>query len=174
VNSGTPLRLLAGSKPLARYRRGFGWTRLTRGFRFGLVGLLGLAVNQLVLWLLVSSLGLNYLIAAVVASQASTAAAFVLNEAWVFQAQPVSRTLRAMLMRLLVFDAVNGASLLLRLPVLYVLTSIVGINYLLSNLAAIAVFMLMRFVVADGWIWRASTASGEPEPVRDGLERYTQ
>lgn len=168
MNSATRLRLLIGSRTAAHPSGRFGWARMTRGFRFGLVGLLGLAVNQLILWLLVSTLGLNYLIAAVIASQGSTAAAFVINETWVFRAQPVSRSLPSMLRRLMVFDAVNVASLLLRLPVLFVLTSVVGINYLLSNLVAIAIFMLVRFVVADGWIWRASTASAEPAPIQDG------
>ncbi|HUY56203.1 MAG TPA: GtrA family protein [Candidatus Micrarchaeaceae archaeon] len=174
MNLVTPPRSLIGFRTAGRLSGMLGWARLARGFRFGLVGLLGLAVNQFVLWLLVSAFGLNYLIAAVVASQASTAAAFVINETWVFRAQPVSRSFRSLLRRFLVFDALNAVSLLLRLPVLYVLTSVVGVNYLLSNLAAIAIFMLMRFVVADGWIWRASTASGEPAPVFDGLHGREQ
>lgn len=171
MNSIPVVRSLIGSKVAGPSGR-LSWARITRGFRFGLVGLLGLAVNQVLLWLLVSSFGLNYLIAAAIASQGSTAAAFVINEAWVFRAQPVSRRWQALLRRLLVFDAINVASLLLRLPVLYVLTSVVGVNYLLSNLVAIALFMLVRFVVADGWIWRASTASAELAPGQDDPHGY--
>jgi len=145
------------------------WARITRGSQFGLVGLLGLAVNQAVLWLLVSTLGIYYLIAAVVASQASTAVSFAINETWVFRSQTVARDLRSVLGRFLVFDALNVVSLLLRLPVLYVLTSMAHVNYLLSNMIAIAIFMLVRFVVADGWIWHAAAASGESVPGKDNL-----
>jgi len=134
-----------------------------------LVGLLGLAVNQLVLWLLVSTLGINYLLAAVVGSQASTAASFAINEAWVFRRQTVRRDLRSVFRRLLVFDALNVVSLLLRLPVLYVLTSVAHINYLLSNLAAVALFLLVRFLVADGWIWHAPVASSDSVPGQNDL-----
>ncbi|MGH7608390.1 MAG: GtrA family protein [Candidatus Dormibacteria bacterium] len=136
------------------------FARVTRGSWFGLVGLLGLAVNQAILWLLVSGLGVNYLLAATVASQGSTAATFTINETWVFRRQRVARDLRSRLQRLAIFDALNVLSLLLRLPVLYILTSVAHVNYLISNLAAIAVFMLARFVVAEGWIWHPAPALG--------------
>ncbi len=131
---------------------------MTRGWWFGLVGLLGLVVNQAVLGLLVSGFGVNYLIGAAVASQASTASTFAINELWVFRGQAVSRRAGAVLRRLAIFDALNVGSLLLRLPVLFVLTSVAHVNYLISNLAAIGVFMLARFVVAEGWIWRPAAA----------------
>lgn len=145
------------------------WARIKRGSKFGISGVLGLGVNQVVLWLLVSTLGFNYLIAAAVGSQASTAAAFLINETWVFRGQGVAHDLRSTLGRLIVFDALNAASLLLRLPVLYVLTSLAHVNYLLSNLVAIGVFMLVRFVVADGWIWQAGSATRESVSGPDDL-----
>ncbi|HEY6538224.1 MAG TPA: GtrA family protein [Candidatus Dormibacteraeota bacterium] len=135
------------------------WTdRVGRLSRFAVVGVLGLAANQAVLWVLVSFLGLSYLLAAVVGSQASTAVSYLANELWVFRGRGEAGKRQHWLRRLVVFDSVNTASLLLRLPVLFVLTSGLHINYLISNLVAVGVFMLVRFLVADAWIWGARPA----------------
>ncbi|MHB8395210.1 MAG: GtrA family protein [Candidatus Dormibacteria bacterium] len=137
----------------------WGGGRIARGGAFGLVGLAGLVVNQVILAILVSGFGFNYLVAAAVASQGSTVVAFAINEAWVFRQASVGAGLGPLLSRFVIFDGLNTASLLLRLPVLYVLTSRMGVNYLISNLVAVGVFMLARFAVADGWIWRQRTAT---------------
>jgi dolichol-phosphate mannosyltransferase len=127
--------------------------RLVRGLQFGLVGLAGLAVNQAVLAGLVSLAHWNDLLAAVISSQASTVTTFIINELWVFRQAARDPGARALPVRFLVFDALNTTSLALRLPVLYGLTSGLGINYLVSNFIAVIVFLLLRFVIADGWIW---------------------
>ncbi len=142
--------------PAAAIRRARG--RLQRAARFALAGLLGLAVNQGVLWAMVTFTGISYLLAAAVASQASTLVSYLGNELWVFRGRGDGGGRRQWVRRLLVFDSLNTASLLLRLPVLFVLTSGLHVNYLISNLVAVGLFMLVRFLVADTWIWRARPA----------------
>jgi putative flippase GtrA len=39
------------------------------------------------------------------------------------------------------------------LPILFVLTSGLHVHYLVSNLVAIAVLTIIRFLVSDGLIW---------------------
>jgi putative flippase GtrA len=138
---------------VARVRR-WGDGRLVRGLQFGLVGLAGLAVNQAILAGLVSLAHWNYLLAAVISSQGSTVTTFIINELWVFRQAALDPGARALPVRFLVFDALNTSSLALRLPLLFGLTSGLGINYLVSNFIAVIVFLLLRFVVADGWIWK--------------------
>jgi putative flippase GtrA len=137
-------RLAAAASPLR-------WisARAASGSRFLLVGAAGIVVNQLLLWALVSGLGLHYLLGAVVASQGSTAFNFIGVEGWVFR----SRRTSGPLYRFLAFDALNSTSLLLRLPILFVLTSGLHVHYLVSNLVAIAVLTIIRFLVSDGLIW---------------------
>jgi putative flippase GtrA len=141
---------------VAAIRRARG--RLQRAARFALAGLLGLAVNQGVLWATVTVTGMSYLLAAVVASQASTLVSYLGNELWVFRGRGGGGGRRQWVRRLLVFDSLNTASLLLRLPVLFLLTSGLHVNYLFSNMVAVGLFMLVRFLVADTWIWRAHPA----------------
>ena len=45
------------------------------------------------------------------------------------------------------------ATQLVRLPTLYVLTELVGVYYLISNLVAIGLTFGIRYLVADNWIW---------------------
>ena len=47
----------------------------------------------------------------------------------------------------------NNAALALRVPLLFVLTTGLGVHYLVSNILTLVGLTLIRFVVADGWIW---------------------
>jgi len=149
---------------------GLAWTwartRLTKGGRFLLVGLLGIGVNQFLLWAIVELTGLNYLLAAIIASQGSTAFNFAGVEAWVFRGGGRPGIVR----RFLAFDVLNSLALLLRLPMLFVLTSGLHVHYLLSNLVAIGVLTAVRFVVADGVIWKAPVPAAALEPIARSQE----
>jgi dolichol-phosphate mannosyltransferase len=136
------LRQLAGLR--------LGDDRVSRFARFGVVGTSGLVVNMLVLAALASIAGIHYLAAAIIATQASTTWNFLLTEGWVFS----DRTGRSgVFRRAALFFVMNNAALLLRGPLLFLLVSVAGINYLVSNLVSLLALTLTRFAVADGWIW---------------------
>lgn len=133
--------------------------KLQDGSRFMLVGVAGIGVNQVLLWMLVSGFHINYLLGAVLASQGSTLFNFVGVETWVFRGAP--RTGRkGLAVRFVAFDALNSLSLVLRIPMLYLLVSVAGIHYLVGNLVAIAVTTVARFAVADSFIWSNRTKNG--------------
>ena len=139
----------------------WGTTRVTTGGKFLFVGLLGIGVNQLLLWVLVEAAGIFYIPAAILASQGSTAFNFVLVESWVFHGAGK----RGLIKRFISFDALNSLSLVLRIPMLYVLTSGLHLHYLLSNLLAIGVLTLVRFVVADRVIWGSPAPTSASDPL---------
>jgi dolichol-phosphate mannosyltransferase len=118
--------------------------------KFAIVGVLGIVVNQVVLYVATEFLGIFYLISVVIASQVSTFNNFVLTEAWVFHFR---ESRHGVVFRYLVFNALNTATLLVRLPVVYLLTDRFGVNYLVSNLIAIGLTFGVRYFVADNWIW---------------------
>lgn len=126
-------------------------SRIASGGRFLAVGLLGVAVNQLLLWAVVEGMHVYYLLAAIVASQGSTAFNFAGVELWVFGER---RKPTGLVRRFLAFDALNASALLLRLPLLFALTSGLHIHYLASNLLAIGLLTAVRFVFSDRLIWR--------------------
>ena len=118
--------------------------------KFAVVGIIGIGVNQLGLFALTDGLGIHYLISSILASQLSTLNNFVLTELWVF----ADRDHRShVVFRYLVFNALNIATLTIRVPVLFILTELFGVHYLISNLVAIGLTFGVRYLIADNWIW---------------------
>lgn len=142
------LRVLAARPP---------WllAKVSAAFGFGVVGASGVVVNQLILWLVVERVGVYYLVAAILATVGSTTSNFLLTEFGVFG----SRRRNGAVRRYFGFWAVSLASLPVKLPVLFVLTSLLGVHYLISNLAALSTVFLARFVISDQLIWRKRIAS---------------
>jgi putative flippase GtrA len=138
------------------------YRRLARFARFAAVGLTGIVVNQAVLWAATDLAGIYYLFSAVVATQASTLWNFALTERWVFEAGR-----RGRLRRLVLFAGVNDLWLAARAPFLYLLTDVVGIHYLVSNLVVLGAATVIRFHIADSWIWR-----GREGPPRAEVHAY--
>jgi glycosyltransferase involved in cell wall biosynthesis len=129
------LRLSAGALRLAR---------------FGLVGISGLVINAMVLGFATEVLGLFYLLSALIATQGSTLWNFGLSEAWVFGRRHSSQGRPR---RLAMFLVMNNAAFGLRGPMIIALTSILGIHYLASNLFSLIALMILRYAVADRFIW---------------------
>jgi dolichol-phosphate mannosyltransferase len=136
-------------------------TRL-RFARFGAVGLSGLVVNTLLLAFLTDTVGLFYLLSAVIATQGSTLWNFLLSEHWVFGDREHRRRWGV---RLGMFFAMNNAALAVRGPLLVLLTSGLGIHYVASNVISLTLLTLLRFALADSWIWaKARPPKLEPRP----------
>ncbi|MBK5330716.1 MAG: GtrA family protein, partial [Ilumatobacteraceae bacterium] len=133
--------------------------RIGRIGKFGVVGILGLGVNLVVQAFLTEILGLNYLVAAVLATQVSSTANFVMADAWVFD----SGTAEGRTRRYISFLAMNNAALALRAPMMWGLTHYFGLHYTLSNLASLLAMTLLRFGVADNVIWRSRDDAHLPQ-----------
>jgi putative flippase GtrA len=130
---------------------------------FGMVGATGVVVNELALWLLsMKAFNHHYLLAAVLATEASTTWNFVLTELVVFRG-PKPRTLIGRGIR---FYLLNHVALLLRLPLLAFLVGILGIHLLIGNLITLVLLFFVRFLVADAAIYATTTDVVEKVPMR--------
>jgi len=118
--------------------------------KFLVVGLSGLFVNSFVLWAFAEYAAVHYLLAAVIATQASTLWNFGLTEGWVFGKRA---TERSFLTRLVSFLLMNNAMLLLRGPIMTLLVSQLGVHYVIANLASLFAMTALRYLFADRWIW---------------------
>ncbi len=124
-----------------------------RALRFGAVGLTGIGVNQALFVLLSEVLGLNYLLAAVFATEGSTTWNFFLLDRWAM----VGRLRGTGLRRFVSYALVNNATLVLRLPALWLLTGVLQIDGQISNLLTLALLFVVRFTVADRLVWGSAT-----------------
>jgi len=123
-----------------------------RFLKFGLVGLSGLAVNSGVLYLATGLFGVHYLLGATIATQASTVWNFLFSDQWVFSDSPSGRS---KWQRFWMFWLMNNIALIGRWPILYFFTSVLGINYLISNLISLVIVMLGRYAFSYSVIWRS-------------------
>jgi putative flippase GtrA len=127
--------------------------------KFGFVGGLGIFLNQSVLFALTTFFGVYYLIGAVLSSQAAVLVNFALNNFLVFRSR---ESAGGLIRKIFLFNAVSSSDLLLRIPLLFGLTSALGIGYLWSNLASIFLTFGARFLVSEKKIWAKHVAPITP------------
>jgi dolichol-phosphate mannosyltransferase len=125
--------------------------------RFGAVGASGLVVNTVLLAALTDVVGLFYVVSAIIATQGSTLWNFCLTELWVFSDRDHKRGWGS---RMALFFLMNNAALAVRGPLLVLLTSGLGIHYVVSNVISLLTLTLVRFALADTWIWAKAPPSG--------------
>ena len=124
--------------------------RAARLVKFGLVGLSGYAVNTAALALFTVLIGIHYLIGATMATQVSTTWNYLFTDSWVYGLRDVQR---GHIVRFSMFWLLNNTALVLRLPVLWLLTSVFGIHHLISNAISLGVVTVARFWASDEYIW---------------------
>ncbi|SRR6266540_334509 len=129
--------------------------------KFGFVGGLGIFLNQSVLFALTTFYGVYYLIGAILSSQAAVLVNFALNNFLVFRSR---ESAGGLVRKIFLFNAVSSSDLLLRIPLLFGLTSALGVSYLWSNLASIFLTFGARFLVSEKKIWTKHRAPIEPSP----------
>ena len=135
--------------------------RLWKAAKFGLVGASGMVVNTVALAFATEALGIHYLASVVVATQVSTIWNYGLIDAFVF---PQHQATQTRVQRFASYWALNMAALLIRFPLIWLLTSVLGIHYAISNLLSLVVIFIIRFTVSDLWIWAARSSPSRNDP----------
>jgi dolichol-phosphate mannosyltransferase len=125
-------------------------TTAARFGRFGLVGISGLAVNSLALVAFRDGFGFSVLAAALLATQCSSIWNFLLTERFVFRGTSPSRSYGG---RAVAFLVMNNLAFILRGPLLLGLMAAFGLHYVLANLISLCALTVIRFALADRWIW---------------------
>ena len=123
---------------------------------------MGIFLNQYVLFVLTGFFGLYYLFGAILSSQAAVLVNFALNNFLVFRSREGTGGL---IKKALLFNAVSSSDLLVRIPILWGLTSALGISFLYTaNLVSILLTFGGRFIVSEKKIWAKHPAVTGPVP----------
>ncbi|WP_313898042.1 glycosyltransferase [Nodosilinea sp. LEGE 07298] len=149
------LRLRLGGR-LSRLHQRF---PMQRFLRFGLVGLSGVVVDMVILYLLHSTLGLPLTRSKIVAAEVAIINNFIWNDAWTFaDVSMLQRGWSARLKRFLKFNLVCLAGLVLNVLVLNVVYNLVfGQRWAyLANLVAIAIVTFWNFWLNLKLSWRVT------------------
>ena len=118
-----------------------------RPIKFALVGLLGVIVNEGLLYCLVN-LGFMLGLAGAVAIESSILSNFFLNDLWTFRGKGEG----GMLARCLKYHGAVAVGALINYVVLLLLTSM-GIGYLLANLIGIALGFVANYLLSELFVW---------------------
>jgi len=122
-----------------------------RFLKFCAVGAFGVLVNEGLLWLLTDGFGLFYLYSAMVSIEASIVCNFTLNNIWTFRDRRLASG--NIFIRLLKYNLACLIGVGLNVFVLWLLTEILGMHYLISNLFGIAVAVIWNYSASIKWIW---------------------
>jgi dolichol-phosphate mannosyltransferase len=135
-----------------------------RAAGFGVIGLTGVVPNLLATTGLVHA-HVPYLLAAVLATQLAILWNFALADTLLFARRRSGRRLD----RCARFVLVNNSDLVLRVPLMYVLVSLLGMHYVPGTAVSLVAAFASRFVLTDRWIYRpVPAAPALPQPVTEG------
>ncbi|PKL69639.1 MAG: glycosyltransferase family 2 protein [Methanomicrobiales archaeon HGW-Methanomicrobiales-1] len=135
------------------------WREWKRVFKFGLVGISGIVVNMGVLWYLTDFVGFYYLIASLFAIELSIINNFIWNDLWTFKSK-AGHELSSRWHRLVAFHVVSAGGLVINMGVLFLLTSVFGVYYLLSNLVGILLGFVWNFMANRRITWQRKKEIG--------------
>lgn len=126
---------------------------IVRWLKFNAVGATGIVVQLVVLALLKSGLGLDYLIATAIAVEIAVLNNFYWHVRWTWADRhaPFSETLK----RCLRFHLANGLlSLVSNLVLMKLLVGRFAVPYLIANLIAIGLTAIANFVASEFFVFR--------------------
>ncbi len=144
------------------------WRQRHRFFKFGLVGVSGIVINQAVLWLFqehvfsgIGNLSLRLNLSLAVGILLSMTSNFYWNRRWTWKDRERARELPIVHLYLQ-YAAANWAGILAQLTITNLLTT--WMPYLLANLFGIGMGCVINFILNDLWTYRHVSAQGmEPE-----------
>ena len=124
-----------------------------------------MAVNELVYVGLAERMAIWFVLAAVLATEFSSTWNFIGNERWAFSGR---RFQGHVFTRYLSYVGMNNALLVVRVPMLWMLT-LAGFGPAWANLGTLGGLFVLRYVVSDGWVWRTSGPAARFDESADQL-----
>jgi putative flippase GtrA len=110
--------------------------------RYGFASALALAVDAALLWIGTSLVGINYLLSGALSFLAGLVVVYVLSVRWVFD----HRTLADQKVEFIFFCIIGFAGLALNEIILFMLTGLLGINYMISKAVSVILVFTWNFL----------------------------
>jgi dolichol-phosphate mannosyltransferase len=141
-----------GSKVITEYIHMLGregWKQHGKLIRFCIVGASGIIVNLGILYFLTECVGIYYLLSSAIAIEISIITNFILNNYWTWK-----RKHKGFWKRLGQFQLVSLSALIINEGILFSLTELFGVWYLVAQLVGIVVATGVNFIVNNKWTFR--------------------
>jgi dolichol-phosphate mannosyltransferase len=135
------------------HRESAAWREWMRIFKFGIVGLSGILVNQLMLITLKESAGFPIWIAGAIAIEVAIINNFVWNDLWTFKSAERSHKLSNRWHRLLAFEVVSSGGAMINYAILNLMVFLFATNYQIANIIGILLGFAWNFTVNRRFTW---------------------
>lgn len=118
--------------------------------KFAIVGVVNTAINLSVLYVLTEFFGLWYILSSLLAFLVAVTNSFIMNTLWTFKSNIKHKTAT----KYTKFFIVSAITALFNIFFLYVFTEFFGLWYMLSQLIAIALTLMMNFIGNKFWTYK--------------------
>jgi len=127
--------------------------KLQRFVKFCLVGSSGFLVNMFFLWFFTQTVKIYYLFSSLIAIELSMINNYVLNDLWTWRDRGREGK-SEYFKRMFKYHVFASAALFTNISILWFLTEILHIYYLLSNVFGILAGTFLNFFLNDRWTFR--------------------
>jgi dolichol-phosphate mannosyltransferase len=135
--------------------------KIRRIAKFCLVGAWGFVVNMFFLWFFTETVGLFYLLSSLIAIEISLLNNFVLNDLWTWRDRGKEGK-REYVKRMLQYHLTASAAMLANIAILWILTELFDVYYLVSNVFGILCGSALNFFVNDRWTFKHKKEDAPP------------
>jgi dolichol-phosphate mannosyltransferase len=129
------------------------WREWKKVFKFGIVGIFGIVVNQGLLVLLKEFAGLALPIASITAIQMAILNNFIWNDLWTFKETGRHQKLSSRWRRFLAFEVVSAGGAVINFAVLNLMVLFLSTNYQVANIIGILLGFIWNFMVNRRFTW---------------------
>jgi len=129
------------------------WQEWIKLFKYGIVGLSGIIVNEGVLIYLKEFVHLSLPVSSIFAIELSILSNFIWNDVWTFNSDR-KHTLSHRWQRLLSFQGVSIGGAIINFAILNVLAILIGIDYRIANIIGILVAFAWNFWINRRFTWK--------------------
>lgn len=116
-------------------------------FKFASVGFIGTIINLIILYFFTETLGVYYLFSAVISFIIAMTSNFILNKVWTFKEKIKLEVSK----KYVKFILVSVTALMVNLFFLYIFTEFFGIYYMISQIIAIGLALIINFLGNKIW-----------------------
>ncbi|MFA4825944.1 MAG: glycosyltransferase family 2 protein [Methanoregula sp.] len=129
------------------------WREWKRVFKFGLVGISGIIVNQGILIFLKEFAGFPLPVASLFAIEFAILNNFLWNDLWTFKSGGQPQKISSRWHRLISFQIVSAGGAVINFGILNVLAYMMGIDYRIANIIGILVGFVWNFLINRRMTW---------------------
>jgi len=146
----------AGAKEILYYSRnliGYVFYKkeiVSEFIRFAFVGLAGTFINIIILYSLTENFKIYYIISAILAFIIAVTFNFIFNKIWTFNEKIYNKVAK----KYASFFLVSSSALLVNIFFLYIFTEFLGIYYIISQIIAIGISLMINFIGNKIWTFR--------------------